>query len=176
MRSSRPQKRKPGSILWHKQSFWSICHDGLLHKLENIGITWKLPLWFGSYLANRRQRVTIGNETSHIGTISSGVPQGSVLGPLLFIIFINDIVENIRCNIRLFADDTTLFIDFRDEATGTNMINSDLLAIQGWVDKWLVSFCPKKNNRIYACNTKTQQGHTTCHIFRRLHDTWSGQP
>ena len=126
------------------KAFDRVWHDGLLHKLEKIGITGKLLLWFGSYLTNRRQRVTIGNATSHTGTISAGVPQGSVLGPLLFLIFINDIVENIGCNIRLFADDTTLFIDFHDEATGTNMINRDLLAIKRWADKWLVSFCPQK--------------------------------
>ena len=53
-------------------------------------------------------------------------------------------MENIGCNIRLFADDTTPFIDFHDEATGTNMINSDLLATKRWADKWLVYFCPQK--------------------------------
>ena len=109
---------------------------------------WETAVMVMVYLTNRRQRVTIGNATSHTGTISAGVPQGSVLGPLLFLIFINDIVENIGCNIRLFADDTTLFIDFHDEATGTNMINSDLLAIKRWADKWLVSFCPKKKQNL----------------------------
>ena len=126
------------------KSFDRVWPDELLHKPEKVGIIGKLLLWCGSYITNRRQHVTIGNATSQIGTISAGVPQDSVLGPLLFLRFINDIVANICCNVRLFADDTTLFIDFHDEAIGATMIDSDLLAIKRWADTWLVSFCPQK--------------------------------
>lgn len=126
------------------KAFDRVWHDGLLYKLNAIGISGNLLSWFNSYLTNRKQRVVIENETSSTGTISAGVPQGSVLGPLLFLVFINDITEGIRCNIRLFADDTTLFIDFTDEATGAKLINDDLSTIKQWADKWLVSFCPSK--------------------------------
>ena len=66
--------------------------------------------WFESYLSNRRQQVVINGETSDTKSINAGVPQGSILGPMLFPIYINDIVNNISCNIKLFADDTSLYL------------------------------------------------------------------
>ena len=89
-------------------------------------------------MSNRKQRVILSNATSKIGAINASVPQGSVLGPHLFLVFINDITENIGTNIRLFADDTTLFIDFNDEAEAANNINSDLATLNKWAEQWLV--------------------------------------
>ena len=140
MRSSRPQKEIWFVFCDVSKAFDRVRYGGLLHELERIGLTGKLLLCFGSYLTNRRQWVTTGSATSH----TAGVPQGSVLGPLLFLIFINDIVENIGYDICLVGNDATLFIDFHDEATGTNMINSDLIDIKRWADNWLVSLCSQQ--------------------------------
>ena len=107
------------------KAFDRVWHEGLLYKSEAIGITGSLLLWFQSYLSNRKQKVVIGNNSSCTGQIKTGVPQGSVLGPLLFLVFINDIIENINSDIRLFADDTTLFIDFDDESEAVDLINKD---------------------------------------------------
>ena len=81
------------------KAFDRVWHEGLLHKLETFGITGNLFLWLKSYLSDRRQRVVIRNECSSWGSITAGVHQGSVLGPLLFLININDIVDNIESDI-----------------------------------------------------------------------------
>jgi hypothetical protein len=75
-----------------------------------MGIDDTVLKWFESYLSNRRQQVVINGETSDTKSINAGVPRGSILGPMLFPIYINDIVNNISCNIKLFADDTSLYL------------------------------------------------------------------
>ena len=130
------------------KAFDRVWHDGLLCKLQRIGICDDLLKWYKSYLMRRKQKVVLGNTKSRIGEITAGVPQGSVLGPLLFLIFINDITENTNCNIRLFADDTTLFVDFDNVPDGAELINNDLQTIYAWANKWLVSFCPSKTESL----------------------------
>ena len=125
------------------KAFDRVWHKGLLDKLHRFGIKGDLLQWYGSYLQNRCQRVVLGNATSDIGFIKAGVPQGSVLGPLLFVVFINDVTENLSCNIRLFADDTTLFIDYESETEATNKINA-------WANKWLVTFSPSKTETLFV--------------------------
>ena len=95
-----------------------------------MGISEALLLWFISYISNRKQKVIIENSSSKTGDIKAGVPLGSVLGPLLFLIYINDTTENVNSHIRLFADDTTLFVDFSDEISATQQINNDLATIR----------------------------------------------
>ena len=108
------------------KAFDRVWHEGLLHKLEKYGIRGDLLKWFKSYLSERRQRVVIGGQTSDVYSIKAGVPQGSILGPVLFLLFINDIVCDISCNIRLFADDTSLYIVVEDEYATAELMNSDI--------------------------------------------------
>jgi hypothetical protein len=92
--------------------------------------------WFEDYLIGRQQRVTINGQRSEWGSVNAGVPQGSVLGPLLFLI--NDITSNIRhCNASLFADDTCLFIEVEDGRDSANLIDTDLRNIDTWAKDWL---------------------------------------
>ena len=98
------------------KAFDRVWHQGLLYKLECIGITGDLLSWFRSYLHNREQRVIIHGSSSKWGRIPAGVPQGAVLGPLAFFIYINDITENIKSNIKLFADDTSLYVTIDEDA------------------------------------------------------------
>ena len=127
------------------KAFDRVWHEGLLKKLEAAGIAGDLLIWFRSYLTDRRQRVVIPGAESAWKFIRAGVPQGSILGPLLFLLFINDIVTDIGSNIRLFADDTSLFIIVENPDTAAELINLDLEKIMTWAKTWLVSFDPKKN-------------------------------
>ena len=89
------------------KAFDRVWHKGLLFKLVAIGCFKSLLRWFLSYLSGRRQRVVINGRISDWASIFAVVPQGSILGPLLFLIIINDIVNNIQSNIRLFADESS---------------------------------------------------------------------
>ena len=126
------------------KAFDRVWHQGLLFKLKTFGIDGNLLLWFESYLSKRRQRVVINGETSTWFYINAGVPQGSILGPLLFLIYINDIELCVNSEIRLFADDTYLFDVSRDTNSSITSLNHDLLSLQQWARKWRVKFNPDK--------------------------------
>ena len=96
--------------------------------------------WFSSYLTGRKQRVVINGQVSEWLSVLAGVPQGSILGPLLFLIYINDIVKNLGCSIRLFADDISLYVIVDSPDGATYHLNVDLYSISTWADAWLVAF------------------------------------
>ena len=127
------------------KAFDRVWHAGLIHKLRAAGITGHLLKWFVSYLEKRRQRVVASGVQSEWNYISAGVPQGSILGPLLFLLYINDIVIDIGANIRLFADDTSLFVIVKNPDAAAELINNDMNKISTWAGKWLVKFNPGKN-------------------------------
>jgi hypothetical protein len=126
------------------KAFDRVWHPGLLTKLSAAGIQGNLINWFGSNLSDRTKRVVIGNSSSCWTTVEAGVPQGSILGPLLYLLYINDKVTDIQANIRLFADDTSLYIIVEDPASSAVALNLDLSRIISWSKSWLVSFNPSK--------------------------------
>jgi hypothetical protein len=133
------------------KAFDRVWHHGLLFKLKGIGITGSLFDWFTDYLNQRKQRISIMGVFSEWGNIEAGVPQGSVLGPLLFLIYINDITENIKSGIKLFADDTSLFVMIDNNINeATTQLNTDLETLKQWASTWLVSFNPKKTKSMYV--------------------------
>ena len=83
-----------------------VWHKGLLFKLRQLGIVVTLYDWIEHYLTGRSQKVVINGISSPLTNLQTGVPQGSILGPLLFLIYINDIINDLQCNDNLFADDT----------------------------------------------------------------------
>ena len=94
--------------------FDRVWHDGLLFKMEKIGVSGNLFQLIKSFLSVRFQRVLLNGQTSDWETIQAGVPQGSILGPLFFLIYINDLTGNLNSNIKLFADDTSPFSEICD--------------------------------------------------------------
>ena len=97
-----------------------------MHKLRAAGVTGVILNWFNNYLSDRKQRVVLPGAVSDWLFIRAGVPQGSILGPLLFLLYINDIVTDIGSNIRLFADDTSLYIVVDDPSDAANCLNTDI--------------------------------------------------
>ena len=111
------------------KAFDKVWHCGLLFKLKQNGISGELLQLFSSYLSNRKQRVILNGKASQWGDIEAGVPQGYVLGPLLFLIYINDLENGIKSKIKFFADDTSLFSIVIDPVTSANDLNHDLKLI-----------------------------------------------
>ena len=136
------------------KAFDRAWHKGILFKLEKMGISGNTLALFKDYLTGRLQRVTIKGQSSEWGHIEAGVPQGSVLGPLLFLIYINDIVEEIDCDIKIFADDTILYISSNDDQMSADVLNTNLKKITKWSNQWLVNFNPQKTKMLNVTNKK----------------------
>ena len=135
-----PSKETRAIFLELSTAFDRVWHDGLLYKLECNGISAHLLSLLGNFLANRRQRVVLNGKSSQWAPISAGVPQGSVLGPLFFLVYINDIVENLNCDAKIFADDTSLFSVVKDERKTADEMNSDLERVRLWAWQWKMKF------------------------------------
>ena len=95
-----------------------------------------------SFLSNRKQRTVLNGQSSGWGNISAGVPQGSILGPLFLLIYSNDFSQNLRCSVKLFADDTSLFTIVKDTTAAATDMNHDLDLIRLWAQNWRMSFNP----------------------------------
>ena len=114
------------------KAFDKVWHEGLLYELKSMGISGELYDLLENYLSGRLQRVILNGQTSSWRPILAGVPQGSILGPLLFLIYINDLPNELKSNAKLFADDTSLFNIANDENGSFNVLNSDLSLISKW--------------------------------------------
>ena len=114
------------------KAFDRVWHRGLVNKLKTIGIRGQLLKWLTDYLENRCQRVVINGVQSPWLTIKAGVPQGSILGPLLFLVYVNDIVTNITSDIYLYADDTILMRIVTDPVQDILQLNVDLEHLNQW--------------------------------------------
>ena len=124
------------------KAFDKVWHEGLLFKLQQNGISGSLLNLFQNYLNDRKQRVVLNGSSSEYTGIESGVPQGSILGPLLFLIYINDLETNIKSNINFFADDTMLYSIVKDPNLSAIDLNHDLDVINKWAHQWKFEFNP----------------------------------
>ena len=136
----------------------------MLHKLKEFGITGALLDWFQDYLSGREQRVVIGGSSSNWALVKAGVPQGSILGPLLFIIYINDIIRNIQCEILLFADDTSILETLIDPILSISRVNADLETLRKWASQWLVTFNPMKTKYLIFSKKLNRLEYPDVHI------------
>ena len=136
-----------GIFLDLSKAFDTINHDILLYKLEYYGFRGVTLDWFKSYLSNRKQFVRYQMHDSNHKIINCGVPQGSILGPLLFILYINDIVNTTSLlELILFADDTTLLFSHPDMASQNDIINIELQEICNWFQANKLSVNATKTN------------------------------
>lgn len=122
-----------------QKAFDKVPHKRLMSKVRALGVQGAVSTWIECWLRDRRQRVVINGESSTWAKVTSGVPQGSVLGPLLFIIYINDIDVGITNRIAKFADDSKLGGSV-NTATGIESLRADLRKVGEWSEKWLMPF------------------------------------
>ena len=125
-------------IMDFSKAFDVVAHQRLLIKLSQYGIGGKLNQWIAAFLQNRSQRVVVGGEHSKWASVKSGVPQGTVLGPLLFLAYINDLPDGLHCKTRLFADDCVLYHPIHNNEDA-NLLQKDLNTLSVWQQKWQMS-------------------------------------
>ena len=122
------------------KAFDTVPHYRLLAKLESFGITGSTLNIIRDFLTDRTMQVVVNGKHSETIKVVSGVPQGSVLGPLLFVLFINDLPHGIKSDLRLFADDLKLIVNAQDHIN----IENDLNLLERWGEMWLLQFNPTK--------------------------------
>ena len=124
------------------KAFDKVWHEGLIYKLKSYGVSGPLLCLIQNFLSGRSQRVVLDGQTSEWTDITAGVPQGSILGPLFFLVYINDLPDDIISKIKIFADDSSLFSLILDQIRCSIELNNDLLKISEWAHQWKMSFNP----------------------------------
>ena len=153
-------------VMDFSKAFDKVCHRRLLCKLRNYGIGGLTGGWIEDFLTERTQRVVVEGQCSIPAAVRSGVPQGSVIGPALFLFYINDIADEISSTVRLFADDTIIYTALKSQ-TDSKSLQGDLDLLASWEKRWRMEFHPEKcqvipitRNRNVIHNTYTLNGHT----------------
>jgi len=125
------------------KAFDTVPHQRLLRKIYAYGIKGNTYSWISNFLSNRKQQVRLGNSNSSWMDVKSGIPQGSVLGPILFLLFINDMPRVVNSVIKLFADDTKIYREISSE-DDCKALQTDLDSLAAWSDSWQLRFNPSK--------------------------------
>ena len=135
-----------------KKAFDSVPHERLLNKVSTYGIEGNILAWIRAFLSNRVQRVRVGGAISSTEKVISGIPQGSILGPILFTIFINDLPDCIESTCKVFADDTKIY----NKPENANILQEDLNKLQTWSEKWQLGFNVSKCKTLHIGTKKTK--------------------
>ena len=152
-------------ILYFEKAFDTPPHELLKSKLFSYGIGGETLKWIDSFLCFRQQRVVVNGVKSDWTPVLSGVPQGTVLGPLLFSLYINDITSNIESEIRLFAHDCICYREIKNEKdTVKHQRDSDRLGC--WARKWDMIFQPVKCNMMQLTRKRIKKIHTSYTLER----------
>ena len=139
-------------------TFDKVWRNGIIFKLTQNGISGNLLKLLHDFLSERRQRVVLNGQASTWTNVTAGVPQGSILCTLLFLIYINDLSEGLSTNAKLFAEDTSSFSVIHDSHTSPNVLNNDLEMIHNWAFQWKMNFNPDPTKQaqevIFSYKTK----------------------
>ena len=141
------------------KAFDSLPHQRMLNKLVSYGIKENLLTWIKEFLVGRKQRVGLNGSFSSWASVSSGVPQGSVLGPVLFVIFINDMPEVVDSICQMYADDTKIFYPVDSKQSG-EQLQQDLDNLMKWSHKWQLRFNAGKCKVLHL--GRSNQEYTYC--------------
>ena len=125
-----------------------VWPDGLLVKLKQNEVSGNLLGLIKRFLSDRAERLSLSGKTSDWECMRAGVPQGSILGPLFFLIYVNDLATDLKSNVKLFADDTSLFSIVSDLLQTANILNEDLDKIRGWAKQWNTAFNPDPTKQV----------------------------
>ena len=136
-----------GVFLDISMTFDKVWHKGLIFKLKQNGVAGNFLNTLADFLKDRKQRVVLNSQNSTWVNVEAGVPQGSILGPLLFLININDLSDDLISNPKLFADGTSLFSVIFDKDLSAKNLNDDLNRINNWAFQWKMSFNPDPNKQ-----------------------------
>ena len=151
-----------------QKAFDTVNHSILLKKLEHYGIRGTVLDWFSSYLSNRKQFVSVNGATSDHATITCGVPQGSVLGPLLFLLYINDLPNASKVlSFYLFADDTNIYFRSQDLCSLQKIMNMELKKVRKWLDANQLALNIDKTNFVIFHSPQKQIDHQVVIKFMR---------
>ena len=140
--------RLTGAVLLDlSKAFDTVDHNLLLYKLKSIGLSDDTVNWLQTYLTNRKQRTSVGDALSVTAPLTVGVPQGSILGPLLFLIYVNDLPScQLASEIVLYADDTVIYYSSTDIFDLESKLNSDLATVSNWFSSNLLTLNISKCN------------------------------
>ncbi len=141
-------------ILDFSKAFDTVPHERLLQKISHYGVRGCTHGWIKKWLTERTQRVVVDGEASDWVPVSSGVPQGTVLGPLMFLLYINDINDGVSSTVRLFADDCLVYRVIKTAGDALNL-QADLDKIAEWAQSWQMKFNVKKCNIIRCSRAKS---------------------
>ena len=159
-----------------RKAFDSVPIKRLILKVEAVGIGGKLLAWVKAFLTDREQRVHLRGQYSPWCRVLSGVPQGNVLGPVLFLIYINDIVMNINSTIKVFADDAKIYRAMKSQ-NDVDVLQGDLNQLTNWSRKWLLKFNEQKCKVMHFWSPKCKSGILAqqCHtrINQRRKGPWN---
>ena len=158
------------NILDFSKAFDVVSHRKLLAKLTHYGVCGPIHSWIQSFLTDRTQKVVIEGTSSGTAKVLSGVPQGTCLGPILFLCYINDIADGIQSQLRLFADDALLYRPIKS-LDDHLILQKDLKHLEAWADKWDMKFNAKKCYVISAkrSGTKSQFRYDLCqHVLKEV--------
>ena len=159
-------------------AFDKVWHKGLIYKLKQNGISGNILNTIIDFLSFRKFRVVLNGQVSQWTNIEAGVPQGSILGPLLYLIYINDLFVDLWTNAKLFADDTSLFSVVRDINTSAAHLNNDLRKISNWAFQWKMSFNPdpsKQAQEVIFSRKHQKISHPSVYFYKNPIESVSSQ-